>query len=74
MEANSRHTGAAEQSITERKGMPMRRPCKIAPAIALRMLDADMLGRGVAEDILTAAEVRHGHTMAMIAFEGAALG
>jgi hypothetical protein len=54
--------------------MPMRRPCKIAPAIALRMLDADMLGRGVAEDILTAAEVRHGHTIAMIAFEGAALG
>jgi hypothetical protein len=38
------------------------------------MLDADMLGRGVAEDILTAAEVRHGHTIAMIAFEGAALG
>jgi len=51
--------------------MPMRLPCKIAPAIALRILDADML---VAEDILTAAEVRHGHTIAMIAFEGAALG
>ena len=33
------------------------------------MLDADMLGRCVAEDILTAAEVRHGHTIAMIAFE-----
>ena len=33
------------------------------------MLDADMLGRGVAEDILTAAEVRHGHTIVMIAFE-----
>jgi hypothetical protein len=33
------------------------------------MLDADMLGRGVAEEILTAAEVKHGHTIAMIAFE-----
>jgi hypothetical protein len=47
----------------------MRRPSEIAHAIALRMVDADMLGRGVAEDILTAAEVRRGHTIAMIAFE-----
>jgi len=47
----------------------MRRPSEIAHAIALRMLDADMLGRGVAEDILTAAEAKYGHTIAMIAFE-----
>jgi hypothetical protein len=33
------------------------------------MVDADMLGLGVVEDILTAAEVKHGHTIAMIAFE-----
>ena len=53
---------------TERKRRP-RRPLEIAHAIALRMVDADMLGRSVVEDILTAAEVKHGHTIAMIAFE-----
>jgi hypothetical protein len=51
-------------------GLAMRTTSEIAHAIALRMLHADALGCSpMVEDILTAAEAEHGHTIAMWAYD-----